>query len=347
MTVLDVRELRHRYGRVPALGGVDLSVAPGELVALLGRSGCGKTTLLRAVAGLVTPTGGSIALQDRVVASDGRERVPTERRGVGLVFQDYALFPSMTVAANVGFGLRGRDPARVAALLERLGLAGLADRRPGELSGGQQQRVALARALAPRPRVLLFDEPFANLDAALRVTLGAMLRDAVRDEGAAAILVSHDRADALALADRVAVLAAGADGGVIVRQGTPTEVYGDPRALEAALLTGDAWTLAATADGGAARTALGPIAQVAGRSDGARRVLVRPEDAAFEPAEDGDARVAHAAFHGGRTLLLVEHPQVDEPILVSHPAPVAPGALGRVRVRRAAWLADEGGAWRR
>jgi len=341
VTVLDIRDLRHTYGRIPALGGVDLRVSAGELVALLGRSGCGKTTLLRAVAGLITPTHGAIALGGTVVFEGGRERVATERRGVGLVFQDYALFPSMTVAANVGFGLRGRDPARVAALLDRLGLAALADRRPGELSGGQQQRVALARALAPRPKVLLLDEPFANLDAALRVTLGALLRDAVRDEGAAAILVSHDRADALALADRVAVLAAGPQGGILVRQGPPVQVYRDPRAHEAALLTGDGWVLPATPDGPGAQTAVGSIAVVTGQAAAASRVFVRPEDAVFEPGTQGVARVRHAAFHGGRTLLLVDHPQVAEPILVSHPEPVAPATEGQLRVRRAAWLVDE------
>jgi iron(III) transport system ATP-binding protein len=339
MTTLSIRELRHSYGATPALGGVDLDVAPGEIVALLGRSGCGKTTLLRAVAGLVTPTGGSVALAGQLVVDGGRERVPTERRGVGLVFQEYALFPSMSVAVNVGFGLRGRDPARVAALLDRLELSDLADRRPAALSGGQQQRVALARALAPRPSILLLDEPFANLDGALRVELGALLREAVRAEGAAALLVSHDRADALALADRVALLAPGPQGGVVIRDAPPVEAYGDPRSVEAALLTGDAWLLAGEPDGSGARTALGAVAEAGGEPTG--WLAVRPEGAAFTPG-DGVARVRHAAFQGPTTLLLVDDPRLPHPALVAHAGPVPAGAAGDLRIDRAAWVAPGG-----
>lgn len=336
MTALSIRDLRHSYGATPALGGVDLDVAPGEIVALLGRSGCGKTTLLRAVAGLVTPGGGSVELAGRKVVDGGRELVPTERRGVGLVFQEYALFPSMSVVANVGFGLRGRDPARVASLLDRLGLSGLSERRPAALSGGQQQRVALARALAPRPSILLLDEPFANLDGALRVELGALLREAVRAEGAAALLVSHDRADALALADRVALLAPGPDGGVVIRDAAPVQAYDDPRSIEAALLTGDAWVLAGEAAGAGARTSIGDVPVAAGSPTGL--LAVRPEGASFT-AGDGPARVRHAAFQGATTLLLVDDPRLLEPALIAHPAPVPAGAAGSIRIGRGAWVA--------
>lgn len=244
---LRVTALGHAFGSTKVLGGVDLTVSAGELVAVLGASGCGKTTLLRSVAGLVTPTSGTIAVGGTVVASGGVERVPIERRQVGLVFQDYALFGSMTVAENVAYGI-GRDPDRVRALLERVGLEGLEARRPSQLSGGQQQRVALARALAPRPTLLLLDEPFANVDAERRAELGASLRAALASEGRAALLVTHDRVDALSLADRVLVLVPGPDGGVAGQLGTPEEVYNTPVSLEVARLTGPC-SLFPTADG--------------------------------------------------------------------------------------------------
>ena len=334
---LKTTNLGHRYGATPALHGVSLEVQPGEIVALLGPSGCGKSTLLRAVAGLITASEGEIALGDAALCRDGCELVPTERRGVGLVFQDYALFPTMRVARNVGFGLRPRDDARVADLLERLGLSDLADRLPASLSGGQQQRVALARALAPRPGVLLLDEPFANLDAGLRDALGGVLRDAVQAEGAAALLVSHDRAEALSLADRVVVMSPGPQGGFVLRAGSPAEVYRDPRSALAAKLTGDGGVVQGEADGGLVRTPFGTVA-VEAVASGAVQVFVRPEDAVFTPDAQGPVVVRRCAYLGPKARLHLHHPGAAESLCCDHPDPIPPGTRGKISLLRAARL---------
>ena len=234
-----VHDLCHAYGPVKVLDRVSFSVGPGEVVALLGPSGVGKTTLLRAIAGLLTPDSGRVELGGQCVVSEGVEQVPTERRRIGLVFQDYALFPQMSVAANVGFGLPATAPAhRVDELLELTELSELGGRRPQALSGGQQQRVALARALATDPAVLLLDEPFANVDPALRLTLGEGLRRIVERSGQAALLITHDRDEALGLADRVLVLVPGSEGGCIAQSGLPDTVYQQPASAVVAGLTG-------------------------------------------------------------------------------------------------------------
>lgn len=303
---LIVEDLRHRYGPTPVLDGVSFSVERGEFVAILGASGCGKTTVLRSIAGLVTPTGGAIHISGRVVVSGGRERVPVERRGVGLVFQEYALFPHMTVAENVGFGLpRSERAGRVEALLSLAGLDALAERRPAALSGGQQQRVALVRALAPRPHLLLLDEPFANVDAERRYDLGARLRATVRAEGTAALLVTHDRADALRLADRVVAVVPGESGATIAQVGAPPELYRRPASEAVARLTGAATFLSGDADGQTAQTVLGRVALVAPRQ-GPVRLLLRPEQLQFEP--DGEQRIIERGFMGRGWSLTVQTP---------------------------------------
>ena len=273
---LRLRDLGHAYGPTQVLDGVSLEVAQGELLAVLGPSGCGKTTLLRALAGLLTPARGRIEIQGRVVAEGGRERVPCEARGVGLVFQEYALFPTLTVGDNLAFGLRRPDPDRVAGLLQRVGLAELADRRPAQLSGGQQQRVALARALAPAPAVLLLDEPFANVDAARRDELGALLRSTVAEAGVAGVLVTHDQEAALGLADRVAVLLPGPRGGRLAQLAPPEEIYRQPASWAVATLTGAAWS----------------------RSGEAGLEAVRPEDTGLVADPQGDCTVVHSVFLG-------------------------------------------------
>src|SRR5262245_17461484 len=220
--MLAVSDLTVRYGTLTAMSTVDLSVADGEVLALLGPSGCGKSTLLRAVAGLEQPADGVVRWDDRDLAD-----VPVHRRGFGLVFQDGQLFPHRDVAGNVAFGLRMRRmPAadrrtRVAELLELVGLAGYERRRVTELSGGEQQRVALARALAPRPRLLLLEEPLSALDRALREQLAMDLAGVLRVAGATALVVTHDHDEAFTLADRVAVMRAGR----IVQTGPPDEVW--------------------------------------------------------------------------------------------------------------------------
>lgn len=223
---LDALGLTVRYGGFTALDAVDLSVRAGEVLALLGPSGCGKTTLLRTVAGFVRPAAGRVLIDGAPV-----DDLPPNRRRVGIVFQNYALFPHMTVADNVAYGPRARgEPrarvaARVAELLEMVQLPALRDRRPRELSGGQQQRVALARALATEPSILLLDEPFAALDRSLRLDMQIEVKRLQRRLGLTAILVTHDQDEAMSVADRVAVMRSGR----IEQLGTPVEVYDRPR----------------------------------------------------------------------------------------------------------------------
>lgn len=291
---LEIRALGHRYGDTPVIAHLDLMLEPGELVAVLGASGCGKTTLLRSVAGLVTPTSGAISVHGQVVVDGGHERIPIERRGIGLVFQDYALFPTLDVRRNVGYA--GVDPVRVDELLERVGLSELGDRYPAELSGGQQQRVALARALAPRPELLLLDEPFANVDANRRSALGASLRDTLAAEGRAALLVTHDRHDALGLADRVLVMVPGSAGATVGQLDSPEQVYSEPASPEVARLTGPGAVLEVR-DG---RTMFGPA------PEGARHLVVRPEQ--LEIRADGPHLVRHTRFLGDRVAHWIETP---------------------------------------
>ncbi|HYN88168.1 MAG TPA: ABC transporter ATP-binding protein, partial [Ardenticatenaceae bacterium] len=217
--------LAKSFGDVRAVDNLSLAVRPGEVVAVLGPSGCGKTTALRLIAGFERPDAGEVRIGERVVA--GRDTcLPPERRRVGLVFQNYALFPHMSVAENVAYGVRrGQDrAARVREILSRVELDGLDARLPHELSGGQQQRVALARALAPQPEVLLMDEPFSNLDAGLRAQVRKEVREILRVTNTAVLFVTHDQEEALLMGDRVAILHAGA----VEQVGAPADVFHTP-----------------------------------------------------------------------------------------------------------------------
>jgi iron(III) transport system ATP-binding protein len=291
MSALTVKDLTKSFGATPVLTGVDLHVPSGGLTALLGPSGCGKTTLLRLVAGFDDPDGGTVAIGDRVVSGAGRS-VAARRRGIGFVPQEGGLFPHLSVAGNVAFGLprrQRRDAGRIRDLLSLVGLdAGLADRAPHQISGGQQQRVALARALAPSPSLVLLDEPFSSLDAGLREETRLAVAAALQAAGATAVLVTHDQAEALSMADQVAVLR----GGRLVQLTDPRTLYNQPTDLDVATFVGEAVVRDAEICEGRARCALGELACAGSCPDGPARVLLRPEQLRLVAATDGAAPTA-------------------------------------------------------
>jgi iron(III) transport system ATP-binding protein len=327
--VLSVRDLWKRYARAePVLRGVDLSVPAGSFAAVLGVSGCGKTTLLRAIAGFERIERGRIELGERTL-DDDRVHLAPERRSVGYVPQDGALFPNLDVRANVGFGLsRARRRTRaVDELLELVGLAAHARRHPHQLSGGEQQRVSLARALAREPAVVLLDEPFSALDASLRASVREEVGALLRRQGATTVLVTHDQEEALSLADSVAVLRDGA----VVQHGTPAELYAAPADAGVATFVGAANVLDATFDGAWAHTIVGrlPLREraPAGGDAGTSRVVIRPEQLRLaldgsggEVAEGARGTVERCLFYGHDALLHVR-------LLAS---PQAPALLVRV-----------------
>ncbi len=284
------RGLHKSYGDVTALDGFNLDVWEGSLLTLLGPSGCGKTTALRVIAGF-EPAVGTVDIRGRRVLGPD-VFVPPERRRVGMVFQDYALFPHMTVGRNVAYGLdRGADRSRVDEVLELVGLNGLGDRMPNELSGGQQQRVALARALAPAPDVILLDEPFSNLDANLRDRVRRELKVILTEARTTAVLVTHDQEEALATSDLVAVMYQGS----VVQFDTPSRLYTHPADPWVAAFLGDADVLTATGHRGYADTSLGRF-----KTDlrGPVLVVVRPEDVQISIGEAPNAVVTGTEFFG-------------------------------------------------
>ncbi|MFG0315784.1 MAG: ABC transporter ATP-binding protein [Planctomycetota bacterium JB042] len=299
MSGLEVRDVRHAYDGVPSLRGVTLAVGEGEIVSLLGPSGCGKSTLLRVAAGLERLAGGSVSVGGREVAA-GRLHVAPERRGVGMVFQDFALFPHLTVAANVAFGLSGRPGAerrsRVEEALRRVGMEASAARYPHQLSGGEQQRVALARALAPGPAVMLLDEPFSGLDAEVRRRVREETRAVLERAGAATLLVTHDAEEAMQLGDRIALLSAGA----LVQVGSAEDLFFRPADEFAARFLGETTRLDGVVAAGRARTPFGEV-DARGFADGDRvAVVVRHEGVRLRADDGGSARVLDSRLAGGR-----------------------------------------------
>jgi iron(III) transport system ATP-binding protein len=311
---LVVEGLVKSFGGPRVLDGLDLTVPAGALAAVLGPSGCGKTTLLRVVAGFEPADSGTIVIEGTKVAAAGRH-VPPERRRVGVVPQEGALFPHLTVAGNVGFGLGGRrkNSARIDELLELVGLAGFANRMPYELSGGQQQRVALARALAPGPALVLLDEPFSALDTGLRAAVREDVRTALRATGATAVLVTHDQEEALSMADLVAVM----DGGRIAQVASPGALYAAPVDLGVATFVGDAVVLDVVASGMRADSPLGPL-ELREAVHGTGRVVVRPEQITLTDAESGiPATVTATVFYGHDALVRVDVAGSDGPVPVA------------------------------
>ena len=318
-------------GGSPVLRNASISAEPGRTLAILGPSGCGKTTLLRVLAGLQRLDSGRVVLGGRLMAGPAESKngkngtpgaatprngtlpqavhVAADKRGVGMVFQDWSLFPHLTVAANVAFGLpRSERPrsrvlprpasGRVRDLLHMVGIADLADRLPGSLSGGQQQRVALARALAPQPSVLLLDEPFSSLDTTLRVEVRAEVAALLRELEVTCVFVTHDQDEAFVLGDEVAVMR----GGAVIQQAEPAVLYERPADRWLAGFVGEADTVPGRADGDIAHTALGPM-RLRSPAVGAVDVLVRPEELAL--TEGASGTVDHIEFFGHDTLYYI------------------------------------------
>ena len=291
---LRVSGVTKRFGAVVAVDDVSLDVADGELLALVGPSGCGKSTLLRLIAGLFPADGGVIEL-DGVVADDEHTSLPPEKRRIGLVFQEHALFPHLSVGKNIGFGVRtgaSERSARVADMLALVGLSGYADRYPPELSGGERQRVALARALAPDPALMLLDEPFASLDPNLRVQIRDDVVDILRSTGTPAVFVTHDQTEALAIGDRVAVMNAGR----VAQLDTPEDLFHRPASRFVASFMGEADFLTAHS----VRDELlgGDLVSPDALADGRDNLMVRPDDVDFEPSESGTATITGVEFRG-------------------------------------------------
>lgn len=296
-----IRGIERWFGDTHALAGLDLDVPAGSLMTLLGPSGSGKTTALRLIAGFDRPDRGRIEIEGQTVVSSD-VFVPAERRRVGMVFQDYALFPHLTVARNVGYGVPKKQRGdRVAHVLDLVGLTGKVDRLPHELSGGEQQRVALARALAPDPGVILLDEPFSNLDAALRARVRNEVAEILRRSGTTAIFVTHDQEEALSLSDVVAVMREGR----IVQTGSPGQLYHFPADAWVASFLGDADFLAGRAEDGKVST---PAGTFPSRHDGAVTVMIRPESVTLRPAPQGEAVVRRREFFGHDQLVTVGLP---------------------------------------
>lgn len=319
------------YGNTAVTHNLNLEVNRGEICALLGPSGCGKTTTLRLISGFEQLDTGTITISGRVVASAGAGQVwamPPEQRRVGMVFQDYALFPHLSVRDNVAFGLKRKQATAADEALALVGLETYGDRLPGQLSGGQQQRVALARALAPRPEILLMDEPFSNLDASMRGRVRLDVRNILRAAGASAVLVTHDQEEAFALADRVAVMLDGR----IAQVGAPEEAYLRPRDRAVADFLGDAQYLQGTARGTYVECVLGRV-PLYSPVNGQVSVVVRPEAVCLLPEDrDGAPGVVRDRQFLGNSVLLSVILDAGRTIAVRADPYSAPDVSERVRV---------------
>jgi iron(III) transport system ATP-binding protein len=319
-TRLALDGIRHHFDGTAVLEDVSLALGPGEVVCLLGPSGCGKSTLLRIAAGVERQMAGTVDIDGRRVSGPG-VHVPPEARGIGLVFQDFALFPHLTVDRNVGFGLAGiaaEREARVAVLLDRVGLGLHAGRYPHELSGGEQQRVALARALAPRPPILLMDEPFSGLDNRLRDGIRDETLDILGEEGTAVLLVTHEPGEAMRMADRIALMRAGR----IVQEGPPSQLYNAPVDKQAAMFFSEVNVVPGRVAGEGVETAFGRFPAPGAGGSAEAEVVIRPQHVRLDFDRDGRGplptpsdgtavrgRVLRARFVGDQSLveLAMEH----------------------------------------
>lgn len=322
---IELRHLSVSYGETRVLRDLNLALEPGEILMLVGPTGCGKTTLLRALAGLVPIADGEIRLgEHRIVPGTV---LPPEKRNVGMVFQDFALFPHLNVERNIGFRLRehGQRDRWIAAL----NLGPWRQAMPETLSGGQKQRVALARALAHQPGLVLLDEPLSNLDAALKESLRWTIRDALKEAGVAAVWVTHDQDEAMSVGDRVGVMNAGR----LEQLGAPEECFARPASRFVAKFLGEACFLAGQLDGDRASTPLGPVAVERSEGvNGSAELLVRPDDLSIDADGAANARVLWSRFEGGSRLYAVRLESGEEfRVRVGHEIRHAPGEAVRLR----------------
>ena len=302
--MIEITDIKRSFGGHDVLKGVSFQIPAGQLAVLFGPSGCGKTTLLRIIAGLEHADSGTIAICGRKITGPGI-RVKPEERKIGLVFQDLALFPHLTVTKNIEFGMaRATNKAdRTREMLELTHLESLRDRFPHELSGGEQQRVAVARALAPGPDLLLLDEPFANLDATLRCTVRRELVELLDRVGTTSIMVTHDRSEALSAAQTLLVMSRGR----LMQSGSPRDLYERPSDLRVATLLGDGNLLDCEIRGGIATCCLGTV-DAADRSDGQAKLFVRTEHITLEQDEEGEGTVLGSAYFGHDSMTDVSLP---------------------------------------
>jgi iron(III) transport system ATP-binding protein len=315
---LQFTDVSHQYDEEPVLRGVSLAANEGEILCLLGASGSGKTTLLRLAAGLETLQSGQINLNDRVLSAPGRD-VPAEQRQIGMVFQDHALFPHLSIAENVAFGLNQSEAEKnrktVARVLADVGLVGFEDRYPHTLSGGQQQRVALARAMAPEPSVILLDEPFASIDVSRRRQLRGRSRLALKQSGAITIMVTHDPEEALDMADRIAVM----EEGRILQCSEPADLFSNPASALVAGLFGDAQSFPGHVNGNIASFAFGNAAAPNVEDDTKVDVVVRPQGTLIaETTAPSDFRILDVRFRGSHWLVLIGNEKIQAASLHVH-----------------------------
>ena len=330
MPLLEINDVSVSFGDTEVLSGISLELESKQLLAVLGASGAGKSTLMRLIAGFDSVGGGSIVL-DGETLSDTSKTVAPEKRSIGIVPQDSALFPHLNVSQNIGFGLSGLSKEakaeRVGELLRLIRMEEFASRMPQELSGGQVQRVALARALAPKPKLVLLDEPFSALDAELRGQLREEVRQVLRAEGATAVLVTHDQEEALSLADRVAVLREGK----IIQVGSPSEIYNSPADVGIATFLGESVLVDGKVSGGKILTDLGSLSALNNVAEGATGVVaIRSENFYLQPNPTGDSEVVGRVFFGHDALVEVQTPKLR--IRARSNGPFAPEVGMRVTV---------------
>ena len=306
MKKLELNNLTKYFGELAVLDGLSLEVFEGELLAVLGSSGVGKSTLIRLLAGFESVDGGEIYLDGNLIANKETETA-AEKRGITFVPQSAALFPHLTVRENIGFGIEKNNTERVDELLRLIQLEQLADRMPENLSGGQQQRVSLARALAPRPKLILLDEPFSALDPELREQLRNDVRRVIKADGATALMVTHDQEEALSMADRVAVMR----DGVIAQIGDPIEIYSAPADVGVATFLGDSVIIQGRIEDGKVVTDLGKLNALNNVTDGSTgRVAIRPENFYLQPNPKAENYVISRTFFGHDALLEVQTPKI-------------------------------------